>query len=70
MQPKQPCNNAYRRYPIRLTWDRHEYLAKVKSDTIYTKTKEIASKIFGEITMETIKLSIPFAIQYFASLRG
>lgn len=50
-------------YPIRMTWHGHDYLASVRGDTVYAKTKEIASKAFGTVTMETIKVAVPLALQ-------
>src|SRR6266478_4819650 len=40
---KQPEQGGIFWYPIRMTWNGHQYLASVQSDTVYAKTKEIAS---------------------------
>ena len=57
-------------YPKRITWHGHEYLASVRADTVYAKTKEIASKAFGTVTMETIKVAIPLALQALLKSHG
>src|SRR5579859_2130968 len=57
-------------YPIRMTWHGHEYLASVQAETVYAKTKEIASKAFGSVTIETIKVAVPLALQALLKSHG
>jgi hypothetical protein len=37
---------------------------------VYAKTKEIASKAFGTISLETIKLAVPFAVKAILASHG
>ena len=45
-------------------------LDSMRSDSVYAKTKEIASKSFGSITLETIKVAIPMALQALLKSQG
>jgi len=67
---KKPEQRGVFWYPIRITWHGHQYLASVQADSVYAKTKEIASKAFGSVTMETIKVAIPLALQALLKSQG
>lgn len=52
------CRNsiaAPRCYISRLTWDGHEFLDKIKRDTIWNKVKEQSMQRGIELSMEVIK---------------
>jgi Hypothetical protein (DUF2513) len=57
-------------YPTRMKWHGHQYLDSVRADSMYAKTKEIASKAFGTISLETIKLAIPIAVKAILASHG
>ena len=63
-------NKVYHWLPVRLTWAGHSYLAEIKSDTVYNKSKEIAGRAFGGITLETMKAALPLALQALAKANG
>ncbi|MDZ4802572.1 MAG: DUF2513 domain-containing protein [Bryobacteraceae bacterium] len=55
-------------HPVRMTYKGHEYLNSVRSDTVWNKSKELAGKAFGTVTIEGIKAVLPYAIK--AVLQG
>lgn len=57
-------------FPTRITWKGHEYLASVRAENVYAKTKEIASKAFGALTIETIKAAVPAALNALLKSHG
>jgi len=65
--PKQP---GYIWYPTRMKWHGYQYLDSVRADGMYAKTKEIASKAFGTVSLETIKLAIPIAVKAILASHG
>lgn len=67
---KHPEQGGIFWYPIRMTWHGHQYLDSVRADTVYAKTKEIASRAFGTVTVETIKVAIPLALQALLKSHG
>lgn len=42
-------------FPIRLTWNGHEFLEAAKNDTVWSKTKDIILKKGGGFSFEIIK---------------
>jgi len=49
-------NNELLQFGVgRLTWERHELLDKIKSDTVYSKTKDIIAKKGISFVVDTVK---------------
>ena len=67
---RQPEQGGMFWSPIRMTWHGHQYLASVQPERVYAKTKEIASKVFGSVTIETIKTAVPLALQALLKSQG
>lgn len=63
-------NKVYHWLPVRITWTGHSYLAEIKSETVYNKSKEIAGRAFGGVTLETMKAALPLALQALARAHG
>lgn len=67
---RQPANGGFVWYPSRITWEGYRYLDTVRSDAVYSKSKEISMKAFGIVTMETLKSAIPLAFRALLDLQG
>jgi hypothetical protein len=46
-----------------LTWEGHEFLDDFRSDTVWNKTKAFAVEKTGTISVEILKLALPFALK-------
>lgn len=61
----QDCSHMQARCwkPIRLTWEGHEFLDAVKSDTVWNKTKSIVIEKTGTLSLEALKAAVPLALK-------
>lgn len=46
--------------PLRLTWSGHEFLNAARSSKMWEGAKEFALKTTGTVTLEGLKLAIPY----------
>lgn len=67
---KVPSQTGIYWHPIRMTFAGHQHLAAIKSETVYNKSKEIATQTFGTLTLETLKAAIPAALQALLKAHG
>ena len=49
--------------PLRLTWDGHEFIDAVRSDTFWKKTKSFVVEKTGTLTLEAVKAAIPIVLK-------
>jgi hypothetical protein len=54
----------------RMTWEGHQYLSQIKSESVYEKSKEIAASAFKVVTLETIKAALPHALRIVLARAG
>ncbi len=47
----------------RLKWEGHEFLDKIRSDTIWNKTKALLKEKGVELTVETIKIAVSAVVR-------
>lgn len=52
---KKAANHLYMFVVGKLTWDGHDFLDKIREDTIWNKTKSIIKKKLLPMTLEVIK---------------
>lgn len=50
--------NAFRWYPIRLTWQGHEFLDAARDDTRWNKAKAFAREKTGSLVFEFVKAAL------------
>ena|SRR6185437_16349605 len=54
--------------PKRLTYAGHEFLAGIRSDTVWEKAKALALKSTGTLSIEALKLSLPHVLKTLSGL--
>jgi hypothetical protein len=49
--------------PIRLTYEGHEFLDGIRSDTVWEKAKALTLKSTGTLTVEGLKFALPHVLK-------
>ena len=49
--------------PQRLTWDGHEFLDAVRSDTVWAKAKDKVMSTTGTLTLEALKVALSTVVR-------
>lgn len=49
--------------PKRLTYSGHEFLDAARSDTVWQKAKEWTKKTTGTLTLEGLKVALPYVVK-------
>jgi hypothetical protein len=49
--------------PMRLTYQGHEFLGGIRSDTVWEKTKTLVLKNTGTLTIEGLKVALPHVLK-------
>jgi len=59
----QPMNGPLSCFATRLTWEGHEFIDQIRSDTVWNKTKSMLSEKGIDLSFEVIKFLAPMIIR-------